>query len=230
MPGHVRMGIKKIIAGIALLSMEIIVLLVVFGLALTTFIQITKSVFADGRTDFDGIAFNFLSRYINNINTNVMEFFSFLGTHLFLIPANMVLITYFLFIKKHRWYSIKIPVVAVSSLLLMFLLKYIFRRNRPLTPLLDEVKGFSFPSGHALMSFTFYGLIIVIVWQNIENVWLKWIFTIILSLLIFVIGLSRVYLRVHYASDVLAGFCVGCMWLLLSIWILGEMETRITRI
>jgi undecaprenyl-diphosphatase len=75
-----------------------------------------------------------------------------------------------------------------------------------------------------MMSVTFYGLLIAIGWQYIKKGWLKWIFTLILSLLIFAIGLSRVYLRVHYASDVLAGFCVGCMWLLLSLWILGKME------
>jgi undecaprenyl-diphosphatase len=224
MLGHVHTAIKKIVAGFALLSMEIIALMVVFSVAFTAFILTVKSVFANGKTAFDSRAFSYLSLHVNNVNNNVMEFFSFLGTHLFLIPANIVLIIYFYFIKKHKWYSIKIPVIAVSSLLLMFLLKYIFHRDRPVTPLLDEAEGFSFPSGHAMMSVTFYGLLIAIGWQYIKNGWLKWIVTIILSLLIFAIGLSRVYLRVHYASDVLAGFCVGCMWLLLSIWILGKME------
>lgn len=224
MLGHVHTAIKKIIAGVALLSIELITLLVVFTVALTAFILTIKSVLANGKTAFDSRVFNYLSAHVNNVNTRVMEFFSFLGTHLFLIPANIVLIIYFLFIKKHKWYSIKIPVIAVSSLLLMFILKYIFHRDRPITPLLDAAKGFSFPSGHAVMSFTFYGLLIAIGWQHIKSGWLKWIFTLILSLLIFAIGLSRVYLRVHYASDVLAGFCVGCMWLLLSLWILGKME------
>jgi membrane-associated phospholipid phosphatase len=224
MLGHVHTAIKKIVAGFALLSIELIILLLVFSVALTAFILTIKSVFANGKTAFDNRVFNYLSLHVNNINTSVMGFFSFLGTHLFLIPANIVLIIYFLFIKKHKWYSIKIPVIAVSSLLLMFVLKYIFHRDRPITPLLDAAKGFSFPSGHAMMSVTFYGLLIAIGWQYIKKGWLKWIFTLILSLLIFAIGLSRVYLRVHYASDVLAGFCVGCMWLLLSLWILGKME------
>ena len=153
-----------------------------------------------------------------------MQVFTFLGTHAFLIPANLALAAYFLFIKRHRWYSIKVPVVALSSLLLMVLLKFTFHRNRPLSPLLDAAKGYSFPSGHALMSITFYGLIIFLVWQNVKRPWLKWTLTILLVLLINFIGVSRVYLRVHYASDVLAGFCVGLMWLLLSLWILKKME------
>ncbi|MEP6617652.1 MAG: phosphatase PAP2 family protein, partial [Ginsengibacter sp.] len=167
MLAHVRSGMKKVLAWIALLSAEIITLLGVFTLALTAFILIAKSVFGNGKTGFDNRAFIFLSLHVNSINTSVMELFSFLGTHLFLIPANLLLITYFLLIKKHKWYSIKIPVIAVSSLLLMFILKYIFHRDRPMTPLLSEAKGFSFPSGHALMSFTFYGLLIMIAWQNI---------------------------------------------------------------
>ena len=153
-----------------------------------------------------------------------MQGFTFLGTHTFLIPANLLLTAWFLFIKKRRWYSIKVPAVALSSLLLMFILKLIFHRDRPLSPLLQVAKGFSFPSGHALMSVTFYGLLILIVWQNIQQAWLRWILSVFLVLLIMAIGLSRVYLRVHYASDVLAGFAVGLVWLLFSLWFLSKVE------
>jgi undecaprenyl-diphosphatase len=89
---------------------------------------------------------------------------------------------------------------------------------------LKAAQGYSFPSGHALMSITFYGLMIFLVWQNIKNIWVRWILTILLTMLIIFIGISRVYLRVHYFSDVLAGFCVGLMWLLLSLWILNKIE------
>lgn len=220
----VKRGIKSIYAVLALLSVEIIVLVAVFGGALLFFIGIAKMVFEEKKEDFDQNAFTFLSDRVSDINTDVMQVFTFLGTHAFLIPANLLLVAYFLFIKKHRWYSIKVPVVALSSVLLMFLLKLIFQRERPLTPLLNAAKGYSFPSGHALMSITFYGLMIFLVWQQEIRVWLKVTLTILLALLISVIGVSRVYLRVHYASDVLAGFCVGLMWLLLSIWILKKIE------
>jgi undecaprenyl-diphosphatase len=221
----VRHGVKRIYAGIALLSIEIIALVGVFSAALLAFIGIAKMVFKERKETFDMHAFNFLAHRVNNINTDVMQVFTFLGTHTFLIPANLILVAYFLFIKKRRWYSITVPVVVLSSLLLMFLLKLIFHRDRPLTPLLEAAQGYSFPSGHALMSITFYGLLIFLVWQNEKNVWAKWILSILLVLLINFIGVSRVYLRVHYASDVLAGFCVGLMWLLLSLWVLTKIET-----
>ena len=222
---YVRHGMKKAYAAVALLSIEIIVLLGVFSAALYAFISIAKMIFKEKKETFDQHAFSFLASKVSDINTDVMQVFTFLGTHTFLIPANLILIAYFLFIQRHRWYSIKVPVVALSSLLLMFILKTIFHRDRPLTPLLEAAKGYSFPSGHATMSITFYGLLIYIVWHYIEKAWLKWSLTILLILLINFIGVSRVYLRVHYASDVLAGFCVGLMWLLLSLWILNKIET-----
>ena len=219
-----KYGVRRIYAAIALLSIEIILLIGVFSAALLAFVTIAKMIFKEKKESFDQHAFNFLAEGVNNINTNVMQVFSFLGTHTFLIPANLTLVAYFLFIKKHKWYSIKIPVVALSSLLLMFCLKFIFHRDRPITPLLDAAKGYSFPSGHALMSITFYGLLIFMVWQNEKNNLVKWTLSFHLAALIIFIGTSRVYLRVHYASDVLAGFCVGLMWLLLSLWILNKIE------
>ena len=222
---YVRHGIKKIYAAIALLSIQIIVLVGVFGTALFAFIGIAKMIFREKKETFDQRAFTLLANQVNEINTDVMQVFSFLGAHNFLIPANLTLVAYFLLIKKHRWYSIKVPVVAMSSFLLMFLLKLIFQRDRPITPLLKAAQGYSFPSGHALMSITFYGLLIFLVWVNVKNNWIKWILTILLALLIIFIGVSRVYLRVHYSSDVLAGFCVGLMWLLLSLWLLRKIET-----
>ena len=195
-----------------------------FIIALSGFIIIARLVF-EGRTqNFDNRALAFIAGYVTNMRTDIMEFFTFLGTHTFLIPANLLLTAWFLFIKKRKWYSIKVPAIALSALLLMFTLKLVFRRDRPVDPLLQIAKGFSFPSGHALMSVTFYGLLIVIIWQNINRKWLKWVLSFFLVLLILAIGLSRIYLRVHYASDVLAGFSVGLVWLLLSLWILGRIE------
>ncbi len=224
MIGHVKKGIKKVWATATLLSLEILVVLIAFFVALFGFVFLARMIFLENRQNIDESVFAYLARHVNNVNNNVMQFFSFLGTHYFLIPANLLLVLYFLFIKKYRWYSIKIPVIALSSMLLMFFLKQIFGRNRPLMPLLNEAKGLSFPSGHAMVSITFYGLLIYLVWENVANKWIKGLIMISLFLLILFIGLSRVYLRVHFASDVLAGFCLGLMWLILSLWILNFME------
>ncbi|MEP7372183.1 MAG: phosphatase PAP2 family protein [Chitinophagaceae bacterium] len=153
-----------------------------------------------------------------------MLFITFLGKHQFLIPANLLLIFYFLLLRHQNWFSIRIATIALSSLLLMFLLKYLFRRKRPLHPLLKAVKGLSFPSGHAIMAVTFYGLLLYIIMYSVDVAWLRYLLGFLLVLLIILIGFSRVYLRVHYASDVLAGFIIGMIWLLISLSVLKKIE------
>ena len=86
--------------------------------------------------------------------------------------------------------------------------------------------NFSFPSGHATSALIFYGLCAYLLWKSkIPKVW-KWVSAVILFLFSLLIGFSRVYLRVHYASDVLAGFCVGSAWLILIIFILEKLKKK----
>ena len=221
---QVREKISKFWASLALLSLEILVIAALFLGAFVGFVFIVRRVFHTGDTQLDYKVFNYLSQYVNETNNGIMQGITFLGKHEFLIPANLLLIFYFLVVKKHKWYSIKVPAIALSSLALMFLLKHLFGRERPLTPLLDEAKGLSFPSGHALMSVTFYGLIIYIIWQTVKNKKLRLALTIFMILLILLIGFSRIYLRVHYTTDVIAGFCMGFLWLVLSIYVIDRFE------
>jgi len=216
--------VKKFWAALALLSVEMIIVLGLFLGALVLFVNMIRRVFFLHNNRFDDKVFAYLNKHVSNENNDIMMFFTYLGRHEFLIPANLLLIAYFLFIKKHRWYSIKVPAIALSSLALMFGLKHLFERNRPLVPLLEQARGLSFPSGHALMSVTFYGLLIYIVFKGFKNKAFKWTLISLLLLLILTIGFSRIYLRVHYASDVIAGFCVGLLWLVICVWVLNKLE------
>ena len=222
--GRISKGTKKLWASIALLSVEMLLVLVLFIAALLSFAYLIRKVIVLQNTRFDETVFSFLGNFVSERNNDLMLFFTFLGTHKFLIPANLILIAYFVFIKRHKWYSIKVPAIALTSLGLMFGLKYLFGRPRPEVPLLFEAEGLSFPSGHALFSITFYGLLIYLVHKNTQKSWLKWLLITLLFLLAMIIGFSRVYLRVHYATDVIAGFCVGFMWLAFAIWLLNRME------
>lgn len=219
---------KKFWATLTLLSVELVIILVLFVFSFFIFVFLARRIFWQKKDEFDFAVFDFLRPLISEFRTDTMEFFTFLGTHTFLIPMNCLLIGYFLFIKKHRWYSITIPVVSLGGVLLMFILKNIFGRPRPEDPLLRTVSGLSFPSGHALISVAFYGLLIYLTWQTIANKFLRWFLIILLLMLILTIGVSRIYLRVHYASDVLAGFAMGLIWLVLSIWVVRRIE-RYTR-
>jgi membrane-associated phospholipid phosphatase len=220
----VKYRIKKTWAALALLSVELVITLFFFFVSLMVFAWLVRRVFVLNKTQFDERAFEGLARYVSPQNNELMQAVTFLGTHYFLIPANLVLIGWYLFIRKHRWYSIKVPAIAISSLVLMLLLKALFARARPLVPLLEAARGFSFPSGHAFMSTTFYGLLAYIVWQDVKNTGLRLTLTVALVVLILFISFSRIYLRVHYTSDVIAGLCLGIVWLVISITTIKRIE------
>jgi undecaprenyl-diphosphatase len=221
---RVRERVKKFWASLALLSIEMLVVLTVFVVSLIVFVLVTRRIFHLRNESLDFQVFDALKPFVNETTNKFMVAITFLGKHEFLIPANLILIAFFLFIKKHRWYSIKVPAIAISSLALMFVLKNLFGRPRPLIPLLEEARGLSFPSGHALMSVTFYGLIIYIIWHSIKHQGLKWTLIVFLIILILLIGFSRIYLRVHYPTDVMAGFATGFLWLVISIAIINRLE------
>jgi membrane-associated phospholipid phosphatase len=221
---YIKRTAAKVWASIALLSIEVMILILVFVAGLSGFLFLAGDIIAHRKLQFDKDAFEVVSLYVSGIHTKIMWYATLLGTHEFLIPANILLVLYFLFIKKHRWYSIKVPVVAISSLLLMSLLKVGFHRTRPIDPLLFKAAGYSFPSGHALMSVCFYGLLIYLIWHHVRTPWKKWTWTIALVLLILLIGASRIYFRVHYASDVIAGYSLGVAWLILSLSIVKRIE------
>ena len=148
-----------------------------------------------------------------------MTFFTFFGSSAFLFPAYVLLIVV-LWLKKNKRLAINVTAIGLTSTAILFILKAIFQRHRPLDPLIREVTGFSFPSGHSFSSFTFYGLVTYILWQtNILKAW-KITASILLFLVAATIAFSRSYLRVHFPSDVVAGFCLGVVWLILSFWIL----------
>lgn len=176
----------------------------------------------------DLAVFEWLQSHSNAFRNRVILLITFLGSHQFLIPANLALLGYFLFIRKYSWFSIRVATIALSSLALMLLLKYLFKRKRPLFPLLKAAKGLSFPSGHAITAVSFYGLIIYIIFHTMDNNLVKYILGTFFILLIILIGFSRIYLRVHYLSDVLAGFIVGILWLNISLAVLNILEDYIT--
>ena len=210
-----------------LIIAEVLLTLAVFSaiIALIVF-SIRKPVRKHKPTDM--LIFEKIKPVINARNNKIMLFITFLGKHQFLIPANLILIFYFVVVTKQNWFSIRVITIAISSLVLMLLLKQLFQRKRPLSPLLRAAKGLSFPSGHAIMAVTFYGLLIYILQHTITSDWLRVFLTTILVVLILLIGFSRVYLRVHYASDVTAGFIIGSLWLIISLFVLKLLEAYVT--
>jgi undecaprenyl-diphosphatase len=174
---------------------------------------------------FDRKIFQWLAPYTTPALVSVMKFFTFFGSSTFLLPAYVVVIGYFLYKRKFN-YSINIAVIACTSTALMYGLKKLFQRKRPDLPLIASLKTYSFPSGHALSSFIFCMMLAYVISKANIGTPYKWAASILLLLFSLMIGMSRIILKVHYPTDVIAGFCLGLVWVLLSFGILRQLEKR----
>lgn len=167
---------------------------------------------------FDNAVYDLVSCNMTEGLTSIMKFFTFCGSE-WTITALAVAFPAFVFAfrKKqlYRW-SLAATVNIALGALLNQILKYVFLRERPGLPHLVEVSGYSFPSGHSMNSLIFYGFFIYFILKSMNH-WSKYAIAGLLGLLVPMIGISRVYLGVHYASDVLAGFLIGLGWLILFI-------------
>ena len=161
---------------------------------------------------------------INNIMndglTPILKAITELGGVAFTVLAGVLI---FMFCKKNRWF-ITIDLVGVT--LVNQVIKHIIRRPRPNVLRLVEESGYSFPSGHSMVSMAFYGIIIYLVYKNVSNKYLKWILIILLSLLILSIGFSRIYVGVHYFTDVAGGFLLGLAYLIIYINIYNKRISK----
>lgn len=106
-----------------------------------------------------------------------------------------------------------------GGLLFEFLTKLIIQRPRPMNALISA-PGYSFPSGHATMAMIFFALIIYAYKDDLEKGWRRNSFIVANIMLFLLVGLSRIYLNVHWTSDVIAGWSLGLFWLTLMILLL----------
>ncbi len=155
----------------------------------------------------------------NNMATKICKCITFFGS----VPC-ILLICLVLFIfckKKKEIYSLYVAILLSTAINL--LIKWIVDRPRPALIHLVEENTSSFPSGHAMASFTFYGYLIYMLWNlECQKKW-KILGTVLLSILILFVGYSRIYLNVHYVSDVLAGFFISSIYL----WVFIKIKKKI---
>jgi membrane-associated phospholipid phosphatase len=210
---------------VPLATFKLLVSVVSFLAALYTFAAFAHELFLEKEDELDRRVFRFLSDRFSRDTYDFMRFFTFFGKPHFLVPAYLALIGLYLFLKK-KAIALEIAITGISSMLLLFGLKQLFRRNRPQLPIFEHLPGYSFPSGHALMSFVFCSLLIFLVWRSTLKKGWKWPLTVILLLFSLLIGVSRIILQVHFASDVICGFCLGYVWVFLSFWLLRKMERK----
>lgn len=160
---------------------------------------------------FDDYVYSIIKNIQNEGLTDVLIIFTNLGgtVSLFFI---MLVTVIGMFVTKKRKDGVSVTLNLLISTCTYVVLKSLFQRPRPpIDERLIEETGYSFPSGHSTNNMAFYAFLIFLVWQNIENKKVRNVLTVLLSCIPVIIGFSRIYLRVHYPSDVIAGFCLGVL-------------------
>lgn len=182
-------------------------------ICLIMFLFILENVFDNEINIFDTYIYNKVILVKTDIVTNIFKVITEFGDALVLIGITVLS----LLVLKNKKIGIAISLNLASIALLNQILKRIIQRPRPEGFRLIEQSGYSFPSGHSMASMAFYGLIIYFVYKYVKNKMARNIICTILGLLIILIGISRIYLGVHYASDVLAGFMISIAYLVVYI-------------
>ena len=187
---------------------------VVLFICLVGFLALAEDVFNKEIMYGDIIGYKLISTFlISDFVTPIAKFITNFGGAIFLSIATVML---FLFIKNK-----KIGLSIISNIVIIAvlnqLLKRILQRPRPTEFRIVEETGYSFPSGHSMVSMAFYGYLIYLIYRYIKNNYVKWTLITILSILICLIGISRIYLGVHYTSDVLGGFLLSISYLVIYI-------------
>ncbi|WP_307151920.1 phosphatase PAP2 family protein [Robertmurraya andreesenii] len=175
---------------------------------------------------FDSLIIAFVQGFETEFLTAIMKFFSFIGSTVSVIIISIGSALYLYYVLRHRRELILLAITMIGSTLLNILLKSIFQRARPEINQIVFEEGFSFPSGHSMAAFSLYGILTFLLWRHIKTRIGRGLLLTINSLMILLIGLSRIYLGVHYPSDVIAAYAASGFWLFTVIWFFQWVQER----
>lgn len=192
---------------------------IILAVCSITFIVIMCAVIKFQILPIDALMIDVIVNDIRNAwLTSFFKVLTFFGEAKLLILAGGIgaLIGFFIIKDKKRSFCYISNLIVISGL--NWTIKHIIQRPRPdLSLRLVEENGYSFPSGHAMITTAFYGLMIYYVWNHLENKSLRNLICLGLILLIVLIDFSRVYLCVHYLSDVIAGSLISIAYLIFAV-------------
>jgi membrane-associated phospholipid phosphatase len=190
----------------------ILVSAVLFIIALNGFVELTDELAENELGGFDDSVSEFVISFRTDALTDYFSFVTHLGDRNAYIVVT-ILLAGFYFIKHHSWkFILQTTLVLMLATLSNIVLKKVINRARPSLEHLVSVNTLSYPSGHSMSAMAFYGFLIFLCLRYKMPRWVRYLFVTILVLLILSIGVSRIYLAVHYPTDVAAGFMGGFIW------------------
>ncbi|WP_029036127.1 phosphatase PAP2 family protein [Salinimicrobium xinjiangense] len=184
----------------------------VFVIGINLFIELTEEVQGETVDHFDQRVTDFVTSFRTPEMNNFFQFVTDLGDFYAYLIATIIVALYFFFRLNNKKFILQLIGVVILSFLVNLALKEAFDRARPTLEHMVVVKTLSYPSGHAMSAMSYYGFLIYLSFHIKMNKLLRLFLAILFAALIFFIGLSRIYLGVHYPSDVVGGFIGGLIW------------------
>jgi membrane-associated phospholipid phosphatase len=204
---------------------RILISIIVFIISLILFIGLTLMIDSSFLKSFDNEVNGYIFSLRTSFITSIMKFISNIGGNFGYIII-IGLMSIFLYLKNNFRYGIQASIILIVSSLTNSILKILIARPRPFNLALIQANNYSFPSGHAMSAIVFYGFLIYFTYLLIQKFWLKCLIILLFIVIILAIGFSRIYLGVHYPSDIIGGYLVGLSCLSLYIYIINLFYIR----
>lgn len=181
------------------------------------FVLISIAVNHDVLYAFDHSIISIVQQFENDVLTKIFIIFTNIGSFLGSLTILFCLLYVFF---KFKWVNegIILTFVTLITPLSNLLLKQLMQRPRPHLHRLIEIGGFSFPSGHSMYAASLYGITFVLLWGKCTQMWQRILLTAVTVLMISMIGVSRIYLGVHYPSDVLGGYIISIFIISITVY------------
>ncbi|QNM84438.1 phosphatase PAP2 family protein [Polaribacter pectinis] len=202
----------------------VIIALIVVVSGIKLFVKLTENLHTDLLGTFDAKITEYIISFRNSSLTHYFTFVTEVGDAVgYLIVFPLCSLLFYLVFKRWK-YAGQLTLILLLALSSNVILKQIINRARPTLEHLVTVETLSYPSGHAMTAMAFYGfLIYLIATFNIRKIF-KFLIITVLALLILSIGISRIYLGVHFPSDVFGGFIAGFVWVIFCVLLLNLLK------
>lgn len=186
--------------------------LIIVSVLIALFLLITGLVVFDLVEPFDTAIYNLVRSLESDFFDKYFVFVTKFGDEIVVVVV--VLLLMILFRNRDGWLF---GILAANSALTNQIIKHIIKRPRPDVLKLIKQGGYSYPSGHSMIAIAVYGYLLYYVIKRVQNKYLKYLLSFLLGILILSVGISRIYVGVHYATDVIAGFILAIVEVMLVI-------------
>ncbi len=203
---------------------SIILALIIVVVGINVFIDLTNTLSSDLVANYDRKITEYVVSFRTPELNKILQFITNLGDLYGYIIITTICSIFFYFKFKNWHYVVQLIFVIIISGLSNLALKEVINRARPTAEHLVSVETLSYPSGHAMSATAFYGFLIYLCYFLKINRWLKAFIIALCSFLIVSIGISRIYLGVHFPSDIAGGMIAGTIWVMFCVLIFNIID------